>query len=94
MAKIEFELDEQALKKLRRLAEARGWTLEQLIKELIGMQTTLEQRPREIAEESVPTGPREDAFLAMFAEEPELIDQVTESAMKAREAHPLRQTGG
>jgi hypothetical protein len=37
---------------------------------------------------------RPDPFLGMCADEPELIDQITESAMQAREQHPLRQTGG
>lgn len=35
-----------------------------------------------------------DPFLGMFAHEPELIDQVIELAMRAREEHPLRQPGG
>jgi hypothetical protein len=30
----------------------------------------------------------------MFAEEPEVIDQMLEMAMQAREQHPLRQSGG
>jgi hypothetical protein len=30
----------------------------------------------------------------MLADEPELIDRVTESAMKAREEHPLRSPCG
>jgi hypothetical protein len=36
----------------------------------------------------------DDVFLGMFAEEPELLDQVVESAMRAREEHPLRHSGG
>jgi hypothetical protein len=35
-----------------------------------------------------------DPFLGMLADEPELIDQVTEEAMRAREEHPLRQSRG
>jgi len=36
----------------------------------------------------------QDPFLGMCADEPELMDEVTESIMQAREQHPLRQTGG
>lgn len=80
MARVELELDEQALERAQRIAEARSCTVEQLIKELIEHLTVAETT--------------DDVFLGMFAQEPELIDQVMESAMRAREAHPLRQSGG
>jgi hypothetical protein len=35
-----------------------------------------------------------DVFLGLFAQEPELLDQVVESVMQAREQHPLRPSGG
>lgn len=80
MERIELELDGQTLERVRRLAESRRCTVEQLIKEVVehlaGVTTT------------------DDVFLGMFAEEPELIDQVVESAIQAREEHPLRQSGG
>ena len=80
MERIELELDEQTLERARRLAEARRCTVEQLLKELIEQ---LEVAP-----------PTVDVFLGLFAQEPELVDQVVESVMQAREQHPLRQSGG
>ena len=35
-----------------------------------------------------------DTMLGMFADEPELLDEVVESAMQARERDPLRQPVG
>ena len=35
-----------------------------------------------------------DPLVGMFADEPELIDEVVESAMRARENQPLRRAGG
>jgi hypothetical protein len=80
MGRIELELEEQTLERARRLAEAHRCTVEQLIKEMI-------------EHLGAPTT-TDDVFLGMFAQEPELIDQVVESAMRAREEHPLRQSGG
>lgn len=80
MGRIELELDEQTLERARRLAEARRCTVEQLIKEMI--------------EHLGPAATPDDVFLGMFAQEPELIDRVVESAMQAREEHSLRQSGG
>jgi len=36
----------------------------------------------------------QDPLLGMCADEPELMDEITESIMQAREQHPLRQTSG
>ncbi len=80
MERIELELDEQTLERARRLAEARRCTVGQLLKELIEQ---LEVAP-----------PAVDVFLGLFAQEPELVNQVVESVMQAREQHPLRQSGG
>lgn len=80
MERIEIRLDKETLERARRLAESRRCTLEQLVKEL------LEQAG--VAEAT------SDPFLGMFAQEPELMDQVVESAMRAREEHLLRPTGG
>ncbi len=49
---------------------------------------------REIIEQIETSETKDDPFLGMFADEPELIDQVMESTMMAREAHPLRQSNG
>ncbi len=80
MESIELELDKQTVERARQVAEARRCTLEELITEII------EQLGTARAEK--------DPFLGMFADEPEVIDQVVESAMQAREKHPLRQTRG
>jgi hypothetical protein len=60
----------------QRLAESCHRTLEALIAALI-----------ERLDATEATG---DPLLGMFAREPELIDQIAESAMQAREKHPLR----
>jgi hypothetical protein len=49
--------------------------------------------PEDLIQEMV-TRAMSDPFLGMLADEPELIDQVTEEAMRAREEHPLRQDRG
>lgn len=74
MKTIELQLDEETLERAQRLAEARRCTLEQLIKELL----------------APPAKPNGDPFLGMWAAEPDLVDQVVEAALRAREAHPLR----
>lgn len=80
MERIELELDEKTLLRARELAEARHCSLDQLIKAFIEQGTT-------------PAAPT-DTVLGMFADEPELLDEVVHSAMHAREQHPLRQTVG
>ncbi len=59
-----------------RRAASRKCSLEELIKK------SFEQM--EISETA------HDSFLGMFADEPELIDQMMASIMMARETHPLR----
>ncbi len=80
MERLELHLDEDTLKRARKLAEARGCTLEQLIADLLKQ-----------TESSLPAS---DLYLGMFADEPELIDCIVESAMHAREEHPLRTASG
>jgi hypothetical protein len=80
MERIELELDEQTMQRARRLAETRRCTLEQLLTEII--------------ERLGPGTTTDDVFQGMFAQEPELIDDVVESAMHARETDPLRHNGG
>lgn len=36
------------------------------------------------------TEPKPDPLLGLMADEPELLDEVVEAAMMARESHPLR----
>jgi len=80
MEKIELQLDEEILARALKLAASRQCSLEELIKEIIE-----QMEVSEIADEP---------FLGMFADEPELIDQMMASTMMAREAHPLRQSNG
>jgi len=80
MEKIEIQLDKRTLAQALKIAESRHCSLEELIKEIIeGMGVTETIR---------------DPFLGMFADEPELIDQMMESIMEAREKHLLRQSDG
>ena len=74
MKTIELELDDQTFEQVRQLAETRHYTLEALIVEIIERLATI--------------GKKADPLLGMFADEPEMIDQVIESVMAARETHP------
>lgn len=80
MEKIELQLDEQTVARALKLAASRQCTLEELIKEVV-----------ERLEAPDAAG---EPFLGMFADEPDLIDQVVVSTMMARETHPLRQSNG
>ena len=48
---------------------------------------------KELIEQLEVAPPTVDVFLGLFAQEPELIEQVVESVMQAREQHPLRPSG-
>jgi hypothetical protein len=74
MKTIKLQLDEQTLERAQRVAKIRHRTLEELIQEIISQLGEAEAA--------------NDPFLGMFAHEPELVDQVIESVMKAREEHP------
>lgn len=80
MTLIELQLDEQTLERARRVATRRHSTLEGLIQEIIEFLAGPE--------------PTDDPILGMFAHEPELIDQVVESALAARERDPFRAPNG
>lgn len=80
MKKIELELDEQTLEQAQRLAAAHHSSLETWLKQIIAQSVVVETV--------------EDSLLGMFADEPELIDQIVEMAMKAREEAPLRSNYG
>jgi hypothetical protein len=80
MKTIEIQLDEQTFERAQRLAEIRRHTLESLIAEIVQHLAAI--------------GTKIDPLLDMFADEPEMIDQIIESAMVAREAHPLRLANG
>ena len=80
MIKVEIQLDEKILTRALKVASFRQCTIEDLIKDII--------EKFEVYEAS------KDQLLGMFADEPELIDQVIENTMEAREDHPLRQLNG
>ena len=80
MEKIELQLDEQTVERALKLAASRQCTLEELIKEVV--------------ERLEAPDAASEPFLGMFADEPDLIDQVMVSTMMARETHPLRQSNG
>lgn len=73
---IVLQIDEATLERARQLAESRQCTLEELIEDML--------KQAGMTEEDT------DPLLGMFAQEPELIDQVVALAMSAREEHPLR----
>ncbi|HZO90796.1 MAG TPA: hypothetical protein VFB38_20885 [Chthonomonadaceae bacterium] len=75
MAKIELEINDAVLERARRLAQGRHSPLDKLINDLLE-QTTAQADA--------------DPLLGLFADEPELVDQLIASAMEARENHPLR----
>jgi len=80
MERIQLELDEKTLARARELAATRQCSLDQLIKYFI--------------EQGTEPAASADSVLGMFADEPDLIDDVVDSAMHARERDPLRHTGG
>ncbi len=80
MKTIELQIDDQPFEQVQRLAEARQYSLQALIIEII--------------EQLAKISPKANPLLGMFAQEPELLDQVLEAAMRSRETVPLRQTNG
>jgi hypothetical protein len=80
MKTIELQLDEQTFERAQRLAGARHYTLESFIIKIIEQLAILETKS--------------DPLLGMFADEPEVMDQIIASVMRSREMHPLRQING
>ena len=79
MEKVEIFLDTPTRERAQRLARARGYTLEELLKQIIEQLDTGAATP--------------DPVLGVFADDPALIDRVTDDAMCSREAHVLRHAG-
>jgi len=77
METIEIRLDEQTLVRALQLAKSHHCSLDELLKEIIENLESFEGKKSNI--------------MGMFSDEPELIDQIVESAMVAREKHSLRQ---
>ena len=80
METIELQLDKQTLERARWLAQLRHCTLSELIAEGINKLTAAES-PK-------------DRILGMFADEPEVVDEILEEIMKDRAAHSLNQRFG
>jgi hypothetical protein len=80
MAKIEIELDEQTLERAKLLAESRKCTLPELIAEVIKL----------LAAPKV----AKDPWMGLFADEPELVDEILEEALRNRAAQLFNQTIG
>jgi type I restriction-modification system DNA methylase subunit len=80
MAKIEIELDEQILERAKLLAETRKCTLPELIAEVIKL----------LAAPKV----AKDPWMGLFADEPELVGEILEEALRNRAAQSLNQTIG
>ena len=72
METIELQLDKQTLDRARWLAELRHATLSELIVEAINKLAEAE--------------PPKDRILGMFADEPEVIDEILEEIMSDRAA--------
>lgn len=81
MSRVQLELDDKILARAQRLALERGMTIEQLFAELV------QQASRPI--ESVG-----DQVLGLFGDEPDLMDQVAEDALRSRGEQPLRTPRG
>ncbi len=80
MSTVQLQMDEITWKRAQQVARRQHSTVEVLIKDMINAISTM-----------VDT---EDPFLGMFAQEPELIDQIVTSAMQTRENTPLRLPNG
>ena len=80
METIELHLDEQTLEHARQLAAARQVSVEELLKEALSRMRA--------------PSTTDDPITGMFANEPELLDQIVEEAMQARERDPFRLSDG
>lgn len=76
MQTIELRLEKRILDRARQLARARHCKIEDLFADAIADTPTVKAST--------------DPFLGLFKDEPELVDEITQSAMEARERHPLR----
>jgi hypothetical protein len=77
MKTIEIQLDNQTIEHALQIAKNHNSSLEDLIKEIIKNIEFFEIK--------------KSAIMGMFSDEPELVDQIVESAMTAREKQSLRQ---
>ncbi len=76
MTIVKLDLDTQTFESIQRIATRRRATVETLIQGLVRRLVAIENT--------------NDPLLGMFAQEPDLMDAVTATAMSARETDPLR----
>jgi predicted transcriptional regulator len=70
MEKIEIELDKQTLERVQQLAESRQCTLSELITEVVKLLANIKVT--------------KDPWMGLLADEPELVDEILEEAMRNR----------
>ena len=80
METIQLQLNQQTVQQAKQVAQSRKLSLERLISEII----------EKLAQITV----SDDPLWGLFANEPELIDQIIESIMVSRESHALRISHG
>ena len=80
MTIVELHLDDQTFERVKHIAARRHGTVEALIQDLVQRLVAIETPA--------------DPVLGMFAQEPDLMDAITASAMSARETDPLRLSVG
>ena len=76
MKTLELKLDESTFQQATRLATHYQWTLEELFVQALNKLKT--------------PSSNDDPILGLFSEEPELIDEIVESAMQTREKQSWR----
>lgn len=86
METIELHLNSQTLARFRQLAIRRRCTLEELIEEMVKQFNTIEETVGQ-------TGKKvNNPVLGLFADEPELMEEVLKDIMNSRETYQLRAT--
>lgn len=80
MEKIEVEIDKQTLERAKFLAETRQISLPEMIAEVIKLLAA--------------TKVTKDPWVGLFADEPELVDEILEEAMRNRVSHSFNQKIG
>lgn len=75
MTMIQVQLEESLVARSRQIAAQRNTTLEDLVQEFLAQ---------------LSTSSNEDPLWSMFAHEPELLDQIVETALETRATRPWR----
>lgn len=81
MSPTRLELDDTTMARAEQLARQRGFTVEQLLRSLV-------EGAFAPAENSL------DTVLGFFGDDPELMDQIVQNALRARELEPFRLPDG